>query len=219
MEVKTLNDIELDNLGLVLLDLDDTLYSYAISHQAALAAVSDWLRENRAVAYDDFQTNYQRARKKVHDMHKQTAAGHSRFFYFQFMLEHIFGKTDFEATTVCDELYWSTFIENMVLYDDALHFLELCKAKNIDICIVTDLLASVQFAKIKHLAIGKYIRYIVSSEEVGVEKPNPLLFLYAIEKSGGPPVNGKHIAVIGDNPKKDIFDSKLYAVKQYLICR
>ena len=78
-------------------------------------------------------------------------------------------------------IYWDTFLENMIPFDEVYEFLEKYKNK---ICLVTDLTAHIQYRKIEKLRLNKYISRVVTSEEVGKEKPHPYMFILALEKLG-----------------------------------
>jgi putative hydrolase of the HAD superfamily len=70
------------------------------------------------------------------------------------------------------------------------------------ICLVTDLTAHIQYRKIHKLKLNQYCQSIVTSEEAGKEKPNPLMFKLALQKLN---LKSSEVCMIGDNFKKDIF--------------
>lgn len=220
MEVSRLADIQFANdVELVLLDLDNTLYEYKRCHEIALRAVAEELSREFNITTERGEELYMECRKAVHNHHHHTATSHSRLFYIQRIVEKICQTTDSALTLKLYHLYWDTYIESMVLYDDALDFLERCKAQNKPIVLVTDMTAEVQFKKILKLNIGRYFKYIVTSEEAGIEKPSPLIFEYAIDKIK-PELNSiKTLAVVGDNIKKDVFNSTEYNSVIYHILR
>jgi len=66
---------------------------------------------------------------------------------------------------------------------------------------------------LKFYGISKYFKFILSSEELGVEKPNPLVFktlLKRIKESAGDVVH------VGDNPVKDVQAAKQAGLKTIL---
>ena len=67
--------------------------------------------------------------------------------------------------------------------------------------IVTDLTAQIQFRKIVYFGLDHYFDYIVTSEEVGFDKPHEDSFQFAREKMRP---KGDCIWMIGDNPVNDI---------------
>ncbi|MEO5719160.1 MAG: HAD-IA family hydrolase [Chthoniobacterales bacterium] len=53
---------------------------------------------------------------------------------------------------------------------------------------------------IEHLSLSKYFRHVFLSSELGVDKPDPLIYRLALEKSGFAPNEVWHA---GDDPKRD----------------
>jgi putative hydrolase of the HAD superfamily len=69
------------------------------------------------------------------------------------------------------------------------------------IAIVTDLTAQIQFQKLRHLKFQNRFQAIVTSEEAGIEKPDARIFNLALNKLG---CDAADACVVGDNWKKDI---------------
>jgi HAD superfamily hydrolase (TIGR01549 family) len=215
MVIETFDRIDLSGVKGVLLDLDDTLYAYHPCHEAALKSCGEeFLRLEKYKTKEDFVLLYHNARKKVGQELKGLASCHSRLLYFQNMFEQYYGQTEYMLTLKFDQLYWDTFLTHMHLKTDAIAFLETCKEKNIPICLVTDLTAEIQHRKVNKLNISKYIKFMVSSEEAGAEKPAKMIFNKALEKIGLTPVE---VIMIGDSVEKDIEGAKLSGIKAYQI--
>jgi putative hydrolase of the HAD superfamily len=113
-----------------------------------------------------------------------------------------------------EEMYWSTFLENMKLTAKAKNFLELLKTKDLPSCIVTDLTTQIQMKKWQILGLNNYINYLVTSEEAGVEKPNARIFEIALSKLK---LSASEVIMIGDNEKKDFLGAQQIGIKAYLI--
>ena len=71
--------------------------------------------------------------------------------------------------------------------------------------IITNGFNEVQYKKIENSGLNKYFDQIITSEEVGVKKPNPLIFNYALEKVNAQP---NESVMIGDNWEADIMGAK-----------
>ena len=89
----------------------------------------------------------------------------------------------------------------MVLFENVTEYLEAHKSKGVKICILTDLTAHIQYRKIEKLGLAKYVDFLVTSEEVGVEKPHPSMFIKALQKLECKP---SEAVMIGDSWSKDI---------------
>jgi len=53
---------------------------------------------------------------------------------------------------------------------------------------------------LKHLGIAKYFRHIFLSSELGADKPDPLIYLRALELSG---LGSEEVMHVGHDPKRD----------------
>ena len=107
----------------------------------------------------------------------------------------------------------------MEIYDDAKLFLQKCYSNNTPLFLVTDMTAEVQFKKINKLDIEKYLNFIVTSDEAGIEKPNEFIFKYAIEKFISEVKNINKIIMIGDDQIKDNFLTSEFEVINYHLCK
>lgn len=195
-----------DTMKGVLLDIDNTVYSYDECHRIGMLAVKNKINEIRKITDDEFSHLYKIARRRVNiDLNTQ-AASHSRIIYFQKLIESFLGKTDMKFTLELEEVYWSTFLDEMKLLDNVYEFLKECQKKSIRICVITDLTVAIQIRKILKLRIDDFIEFLVTSEEAGVEKPHPYIFKLCLEKLN---MKSNEVIVIGDNLKKDIIGAEL----------
>lgn len=185
----------------LLLDLDNTLYAYDSSHERALAQVREKAARLLAIAPNDFDALYDRARKEVKARLGRTAASHSRLLYFQRLIEFAGLKTQVLIALDLEQTYWRCFLTAARLFDDALEFLDDLRSLGAPVAIVTDLTAQIQFRKIVHFGLDHYIDYVVTSEEAGADKPDRAPFEIALEKIGA--VTGP-IWFVGDDPVADV---------------
>jgi len=219
LEISTFTDIKLDNIDLVLLDLDNTLYPYDICHNAALERITCDIAIKLGLDQAFILKEYYNSRKLVSIRHAGQAAAHSRLLYIQGLVETLIGKTDPQWILYLNELYWEMYFSKMELYEDTLIFLQKCQTLKVPIIVVTDLVAEIQLKKILHLSISNFFSFIVTSEEAAREKPHPSIFELAIQKSKLLLSDIRQIAVVGDNPEKDLFFSDCYQVTSYLVVR
>jgi HAD superfamily hydrolase (TIGR01549 family) len=213
--VGSFKDIDLTGIKGILLDLDDTLYPYEPCHLAALeACCANFLFREPSSNREQFTDLYQAARKSTGKNLKGLAPSHSRLLYFQKILESYYNRTRFDLSLEFEELYWGTFMKAMALSDEAESFLKKCKDKQIEVCLVTDLTAQIQHRKINKLGIMDSIRFMVTSEEAGIEKPGKKIFEMALEKLS---LTMKEVIMIGDSMEKDIAGAQALGIKAYHI--
>ena len=202
--------IKKSDIKAILLDLDNTLYQYELCHQYALKSCWQYFRKNNPISFFQFKKDYELAKMEVKKNTLGQAASHSKFLYFQKFLEKKFKKTDINLTIKLEEHYWINFFKRMKLFKGALNFLKKCKENNVKICLITDLTARIQFEKVKILKIGKYIDFIVSSEEAGKEKPHKAIFSLALQKLKMSP---NEVILIGDDYNKDFIGAEKLKIK------
>ena len=198
LEPVSFHEINLNNFDGVLIDLDDTLYAYGPAHSAALEAVC------AAGSIEDiagFEKRYRSARHLIVDRLSPQGSCRSRLLAFQHMLELQYGRCAFKKALDFDRIYWSSFMDAMTIDAGALSFLKGCSGANKPVCIVTDMTAAIQIEKLGKLGVYDFVDYIVTSEEVGAEKPDRRMFETAMRKLALTP---DRVVMIGDHPQKDI---------------
>lgn len=205
-------DVNFEGVRGVLLDLDNTVYLYDPCHEHALNACLEKAVKELSISAVEFKAVYNQMKHRVnHQLHGQ-ASCHSRLLYFQYLFESLQGKTNFELPLIFYKLYWNTFFEIMKVLPEAKLFLEKCHTLKLPVAIVTDLTADVQFEKIQKLGIGEHIRFLVSSEEAGKEKPEPDMFHLALQKLN---LTAPEVIMIGDSLRADKAGAEALGIKWY----
>lgn len=181
----------------ILLDIDNTLYDYNITHVFAKNKVLEYCMSELNLSKAEINIAYEKARKQVHIELSKTAASHNRLLYFQKMSE-ILGINPMKYGFEIYNVYWDSFLKVLKPFEETYELLEKYKNK---ICLVTDLTAQIQYRKIKKLGLEKYCEKLVTSEEAGREKPHPYMFMMALQKLD---LRADEVCMIGDSFKKDI---------------
>jgi len=189
----------------VLLDLDNTLYPYAPSHIAGLKAVREMVQSTLKVSEQDFDICLEQAKSQIKSRLGQTASSHSRLLYFQRVLELLGLGSQPANALMLEKVYWREFLSKAELLPEAEDFLDDLRIAGVPIVIVTDLTASIQMRKMIYFDLGRFIDFLVTSEESGEDKPHAAMFNLALAKLGG--VEGP-IWMIGDSYEKDIVGAK-----------
>lgn len=161
----------------ILFDLDDTFYSYTKSHNFALKKVSLKLKNEFGISEAIFKKHYQIENKKIKKILKNTSSSHNKFLYFKNILERLNFTPYVKMAIELNNLYWEIFYNEMYAFPSVNEFLNDIKKMDISIGVITNYDTTYQFKKILCLGLENEIDYLVSSEEVGIDKPNEKPFL------------------------------------------
>jgi len=102
-----------------------------------------------------------------------------------------------------------------VLFDDVLSTLKTLKERKFILGLLTN--ATKEVISIHHkLGLEPYLDFVVTSEEVGSDKPHPPLFLKALERAG---VNASEAIHVGDQHSLDVVGARGVGISPILIDR
>lgn len=189
----------------VLLDLDNTLYPYRPSHEAGMAAARELAHRSLGLATVDFDRCFDNARAELKARLGDQAASHHRLLYFQRTLERAGLATRPIEALQLEQIYWSHYLDAMVLFPNALEFLDDLRLADVPAVIVTDLTAQIQLRKMVATGLDHYVDWVVTSEESGHDKPHRAGFELALAKLGG--IEGA-IWMVGDNHACDLIGAR-----------
>lgn len=185
----------------ILFDLDNTLYEYDPCNNYALEVVFKEISKNHKVSHDDLHKLYNFSRSEVKKSIPYQASSHSRLLYLKTLLEKISNPVNPCLVIQYEKIYWDAFFNKMSLFEGVVDCLKYLQANNIKVGLITDLNLRIQLKKIDKLNIFKYFHKIVTSEEVGIEKPSPIIFEHMLKSLG---VLSSEACMVGDNLERDI---------------
>ena len=197
----------------VFFDLDDTLYDYTTAHETAMATLSAFAEGALGLSPQRFVELHSEAFRLQRERSGPCAATHSRLLRFQLMLEEA-GKPIAYAPEMTN-LYWSTLLERIRPLPGAIEVLGSLRLKGLTVGIGTNMTSDWQYAKLKRLGLMAYVDYIVTSEEAGVEKPEPGLFQLCVQKAGCAP---RECAFVGDSLKIDALGARDAGLNAFWLC-
>ena len=102
-----------------------------------------------------------------------------------------------------------------VLFDDVLSTLKTLKGQNFILGLLTNV-AKEMNSICRGLGLEPYLDFIITSQEAGADKPQPLIFLAALEQAG---VNASEAVHVGDQYKLDIVGARGVGITPILIDR
>jgi len=186
----------------VFFDLDNTLYPYApcdeAGKRAALAAFGDHGYEMDRSTFDEL---YATARREAKREVRGTAASHERFLYFKRALRIHADTHDAAAALATGKAYWDGFMAEMDPCNGVASTLATLRDAGVAVAVVTNLTARVQLEKLVRLGVDEHVDRLVTSEEVGREKPSAIPFATALSAFDLRP---SEALVVGDNVEADI---------------
>lgn len=206
--------IPLENVKGVLIDLDDTLYSFEDANLFALQKVSAQVYPVLRLSFDDFYGLYKSHWAHLFDELGTVPSAHCRHTMFQRLMEEKKVEKPYIWAEKMEKTYFKNLLKAMTPDARAVDFLKTCRRLNIPVCLVTDLYGSIQVQKLKRLKITRYIDYVVANDEVGVDKPDTRMFQRALDKIN---VRPQEAVMIGDNFEKDIQGAQALGIRTYQV--
>ena len=193
----------------VVFDLDNTLYDYNISNKYAEEELFKFLGRTFAISQEQSMQLLENAKRNVKNQLGDVASSHNRILYMQNICEQLGVKSGIYAMNLYNT-YWDCFLDKMKLYDYVIPVMKYLGTAGIRIGLLTDLTANIQYRKINKLGLEYYFDYIVTSEEVGEEKPSLLMFNKILSKAD---VYPSETIMIGDDLRKDIKGAQIIGMK------
>lgn len=187
-------------LRAVLFDLDNTLYRYEPCNGYGQKIAYAFLAKQLKQTVPAVEQAVNAARAEIHQRLNGQAASHSRLLYYHLAIEALTGKSNPSLAQRAEQVFWKAYFKHMKLRPGVLDLFKKLQAWNVKIAIVSDLTTEVQISKIRWLRIQRYIDVLVTSEEAGVEKPNPRMLQIALKKLG---VTKQEVVLVGDSSHRD----------------
>ncbi len=184
----------------VIFDLDNTLYPYSPCDSAGRKAVYNYLYDFYTIPFESYSALYIECDKAVKKANPLTAAGHNRILFYHRMCELLNLQSDTHAIPMYNA-YWNAYLDKMEIFPGALNLLKRLKSNGISLGLCSDLTLHIQLRKIQKLGLQGVFDKITVSEEVGADKPSPLMFLSILQKLS---VSPSEAIMVGDNDSRDI---------------
>lgn len=184
----------------VIFDIDNTLYDYDQANAVAFGILTDYATERLGIPADEFAFLHQKAMRDMEASMGDVAAVHNRLLRYQYILEEK-GLPLHPHALEMEGRYWDSFLAALTPSPGVVKALGQLKKQAVKIGIGTNMTAGIQFKKLDRLGLFPFVDFVVSSEEAGVEKPDPAFFRRCIEKAG---CGCAECLFVGDSLKKDV---------------
>lgn len=197
------------NIKHVFLDLDHTIWDF--DENSALCFKRIFEEQKLELDVDLFLKTYIPINFSYWKLFREEKISKKELRYKR--LKDVFEVLDFPISdAVIDEIsnayitYLSTYSH---LIDGAIDILEYLSEKY-QLHIITNGFKEVQHLKIKNAGIGQYFKTIVTSEDIGVKKPNAKIFEFAIQQAKA---IVEESIMIGDSMEADVLGAFNYGIK------
>lgn len=188
----------------ILIDLDNTLFHWTPCDREAIKAVHEHLRQHVEVSFDRFVELNWLVRGELKIELENQGSSHNRVIFFKKIVESLMGRPNVELTLEMYETYWATFLQVARPQPDAHRVLETLSSRY-PVAMISNHTTEVQLRKVAKLEFDRFFTAIVTSEEAGVEKPDPRIYQTALKSLG---VQAGQAVMIGDHAKGDIEGAK-----------
>lgn len=192
------------NIQHIFFDLDHTLWDFETNSDIAFEVIFN--KHHVQVNLEKFLNYYRSINQKYWKLYREEKITKDELRYGR--LNDTFKKINHTVSNkLIDSLsidYIEVLPNNNILFEGTHEILEHL-ALNYQLHIITNGFNEVQYTKMKNSGLNKYFNKIITSEDAGVKKPNPIIFEYALAQAKA---SAKESIMIGDNWEADIMGAK-----------
>ena len=197
----------------IFFDLDRTLWDFDAAAEVAFERIYDKyeLKKLGIPSAHDFHEVYHPLNEHLWELYRADKITKDDLNRSRFLkpLEH-YGIHDIELADhlSTDYVYYSPRIVRLVPH--TMELLDYLKPKY-HLHLITNGFQEVQHTKLSGSGLEPYFETLTVSEEVGVKKPNPEIFLFALKKAGA---TAQESLMIGDEMAVDIDGARAAGIDQ-----
>lgn len=197
----------------IFFDLDRTLWDFDAAAEVAFERIYDKydLKSLGIPSAHEFHEVYHPLNERLWELYREDKITKADLNRTRFLkpLEH-YGIHDIELADHLSEdyVYWSPRIVRLV--PGTMELLDYLKPKY-HLHLITNGFQEVQHTKLSGSGLEPYFETLTVSEEVGVKKPNPEIFFYALRKAHA---TAEESLVIGDEMAVDIDGARAAGIDQ-----
>ncbi len=196
-------------------DLDRTLWDFEKNSEVALSVLFHELRLNEVIdSFEIFHSNY---KKNNAHLWREYGAGRLskeklRNDRFKITLEQ-FEIHSPELVCKISDGYVELSPQQTALFPNAHETLDYLQKEGYNMHVITNGFKEVQYIKLNKSKLDQYFDVIVCSEDVGHNKPSPVIFKYSLEAAKAKAINS---VMIGDDYEVDVAGARNYGMHALL---
>jgi len=188
----------------VFFDLDHTLWDF--EKNSALAYEACFQKNQMNINLNEFLKVYVPINERYWKLYREEKVTKEDLKHGR--LKEAFNHIDFDISDSLIDKIAEEYLEYLPtfnsLFDGTIAILDYLYPKY-QLHIITNGFAEIQTAKLKNSGISHYFKELITSESVGVKKPNPKIFNYALQKATANPAESM---MIGDNLEADVLGAE-----------
>ncbi len=165
----------IDSYATIFIDVDNTLFNYSYAHEKALESV--------CAKFSFTKEDYKLAQKSIKKRELEVNH-HRKEFNFKKVCEQ--KRIHFSESLKMYEQYENIFHANMYVDKSMAEMLKHAHKSGKTVVAITNFYVLPQIKKLEILELSQYIDFLVTSEEFEAEKPDQVLFDYAMELANNP---------------------------------
>jgi HAD superfamily hydrolase (TIGR01509 family) len=187
------------NIRGILFDLDDTLIPSEALYAIGLRAAHAKLQSFKPVSWSRFFALYKKSRALVKAQLGTRPAARNRVLYFKTLVELCFGLQRPRITLALFDAFNTAWAD---IQAAEIHAVAIPLAQRFKLGVITNQLSLTQLQKMERIdPLGAYFKILVTSEDAGVEKPDPRIYKMACKKLGTRPAQ---TLLVGDSWSADV---------------
>jgi putative hydrolase of the HAD superfamily len=185
-------------------DLDRTLWDFEKNSKKALQILfKDLKLDDKIEHFNHFHHTYKRINAELWKLYGKGKLKKEELRDARFIETLKYHEIhDIELATTLSNGYIEISPKQTNLFPETLETLEELKRMKYNMHIITNGFEEVQYIKLEHSKLAPFFDVIVCSEAVGLNKPDPRVFQYAMLKAQ---TNSTESFMIGDDREVDIF--------------
>jgi putative hydrolase of the HAD superfamily len=193
-------------------DLDRTLWDFDGNSKRALTQLFDEAKlQQTTLNFTDFHDFYVSVNASLWKAYgnKEITKDYLRDERFRKTLEK-WKLDDDRLVKYFSDGYVELSPKQTTLFPNTLETLTELKQNGYEMHIITNGFKEVQYTKLENCQLRSFFDVIVCSEEVGINKPDPKIFQFALNKAG---TEAKNSFMIGDDYEVDILGAERVGMK------
>jgi putative hydrolase of the HAD superfamily len=188
----------------VFFDLDHTLWDF--EKNSAKAYEACFKKNQLNINLNEFLKAYVPINERYWKLYREEKVTKEALKYGR--LKEAFNQTDFDISDSLIDKIAEEYLDFLPtfnsLFDGAIAILDYLAPKY-QLHIITNGFAEIQTAKLSNSGISHYFKELITSESVGVKKPDPKIFNYALQKAKANPAESM---MIGDSLEADVLGAE-----------